>query len=90
MHGRTHLFLWDGSPYIYKGDFVLKITFEGQENPASFKYINSGTVGEKKAADKASFSSDAMSALVDIGNTPRVPGQDNKHTALAGVGRDAA
>ncbi len=76
-------------PNIYMGDFVLKITFEGQEPSASLKYINTNVNGEKKIPEKASFSADAMSALVDIGNTPAVPGQDNKHTVLAGVGRDA-
>ncbi len=69
----------------------MKITFEGQDNSQALKYIKNNTQG-KQIQKGDMLSPESMSALVDIGNanTLQIPGEEGKHSLLAGAARDAA
>ena len=78
--------------FIHKtGDFDLKITFEGQDNSQALKYIKNNTQG-KQISKEDMLSPENMSALLDIGggNNLQIPGEEGKHTLLAGAVRDAS
>ena len=69
----------------------MKITFEGQDNSQALKYIKNNTQG-KQIQKGDMLSPESMSALVDIGNgnNLQIPGEEGKHSLLAGAARDAA
>ena len=78
--------------FIHKtGDLDLKITFEGQDNSQALKYIKNNTQG-KQISKEDMLSPENMSALLDIGggNNLQIPGEEGKHTLLAGAVRDAS
>ncbi len=68
----------------------MKITFEGQDNSQALKYIKNNTQG-KQIGKGDMLSPESMSALVDIGNgnNLQIPGEEGKHSLLAGAARDA-
>ncbi|MBR7089205.1 MAG: hypothetical protein IKI46_01760 [Lachnospiraceae bacterium] len=69
----------------------MKITFEGQDNSRALKYIKNNTQG-KQIQKGDMLSPESMSALVDIGNgnNLQIPGEEGKHSLLAGAARDAS
>ena len=68
----------------------MKITFEGQDNSQALKYIKNNNQG-KQIGKGDMLSPESMSALVDIGNgnNLQIPGEEGKHSLLAGAARDA-
>ena len=68
----------------------MKITFEGQDNSQALKYIKNNHQG-KQIGKGDMLSPESMSALVDIGNgnNLQIPGEEGKHSLLAGATRDA-
>ncbi len=69
----------------------MKITFEGQDNSQALKYIKNNSQG-KQISKGDMLSPESMSALVDIGNgnSLQIPGEEGKHSLLAGAARDAS
>ncbi|MBO4609485.1 MAG: hypothetical protein J5696_06385 [Lachnospiraceae bacterium] len=69
----------------------MKITFEGQDNSQALKYIKNNSQG-KQIGKGDMLSPESMSALVDIGNgnNLQIPGEEGKHSLLAGAVRDAS
>lgn len=68
----------------------MKITFEGQDNSQALKYVKNNNQG-KQIGKGDMLSPESMSALVDIGNgnNLQIPGEEGKHSLLAGAARDA-
>ena len=70
----------------------MKITFEGQDNSQALKYIQNNNKQGKQISKEDMLSPETMSALVDIGggNNLQIPGEEGKHSLLAGAARDAS
>ena len=70
----------------------MKITFEGQDNSQALKFIKNNNMQGKQVSGEDMLSPESMSALVDIGNgnSMQLPGEEGKHTLLAGAVRDAS